>query len=145
MVNPSPTDGPPVGEIAIDFVSPVAFERRDAVAVDRDMLFGSILSRLAGVAAWHGLVLSGDWPTLAEEAGAAGIDGDHLRPIAWERRSFRQHGRTIVMKGLVGRIGVSGRFDHWAAPARPRPCRPSRQPYHARNGRLSGGISAFVR
>jgi hypothetical protein len=105
--------GAPVDHIGIEFLSPVAFERRDAIAVDRDMLFGSILSRVAGLAAWHGMLLSGAWEALAEEAAGTRIDASGLKPVGWTRRSYRQHGRIVAMKGLIGRLHLHGQLDRW--------------------------------
>lgn len=103
----------PINRVSFNVLSPIAFERRDAIAIDRDMLFGSILSRIAGIAAWHGILLEGSWARLADEAMSASIDTDGLRPIAWDRRSYRQHGRIIQMRGLVGRLDLRGQFEHW--------------------------------
>ncbi|MCB9944513.1 MAG: CRISPR system precrRNA processing endoribonuclease RAMP protein Cas6 [Geminicoccaceae bacterium] len=107
---PPPADSGSVAQVT--FLSPVAFEREGALAVDREMLLGSLLSRIAGVMAWHGIVPEADWAELARAEAGIEFDTGGLRPVAFERVSARQ-GRRIPMHGFLGSCTLTGDLGPW--------------------------------
>ncbi|MEZ5847258.1 MAG: CRISPR system precrRNA processing endoribonuclease RAMP protein Cas6 [Geminicoccaceae bacterium] len=107
---PPPAESGTVAQLS--FLSPVAFEREGALAADREMLLGSLLSRIAGVTAWHGIVVEADWAELARVEAGIEFDTGGLRPVAFERVSARQ-ARRIPMHGFLGSCTLSGYLGPW--------------------------------
>lgn len=95
-------------ELSLNFRTPLTFERKDAIVFDRSALFSSLLGRIAGLAAWHGMVVSADWAGLDRTVDQVSIDSEGLHPVTWERFSALQPGRSIRMAGLSGLLRLFG-------------------------------------
>jgi hypothetical protein len=91
----------------LTFLTPAALGREGALAVDAPVILGGLVSRVAGLAAWHGLVLDDDWEALDRASSLVSLDSGGLRPFGFERVSVAQ-GRRVPMLGLLGTAQLDG-------------------------------------
>jgi len=108
-------EGPvaPVDSVRLIFRSPLAALRSDLVRADPRAVIGSLVSRIAALAAWQRMALEVDTVGLAAELEWMTCTWQDSRVVKWERRSMAQPGRLIPMLGLLGTVVVEGEIDRW--------------------------------
>lgn len=102
------TPPPPAHAYLLDFISPLALTGADPREKPASLITG-LGQRLEALARWHDVTLSVDVERQSLAARARALDyrfGD-CDIVSWKRGSRRQD-RAIPMRGLIGRLEISG-------------------------------------
>lgn len=92
----------------LHFHTPLALRSGETVHGSTRPLLSSLGNRVSGLARWQDTLVEADWPALKDAAAALEHDESALRPVVWNRRSARQGGRAIPMRGLGGTLVLRG-------------------------------------
>ena len=100
-------------DMVLHLLSPTAFERGKALAIEPAMIAGSLLSRIEGIAAWHGMTVRVDRTAIMQTWQHASPILEIDRLVAWQRMSSAQGGRLVDMCGAKGRLRLGALSADW--------------------------------
>ncbi len=103
----------PADSVRIVFRTPLALLRGDWLRADPDAVLGSLVSRIAALAAWQGIALETDPALLAAELQRLQCSWQGGGVVGWQRRSMAQPQRQIPMTGYLGSLLIEGDMELW--------------------------------
>lgn len=93
---------------ALRFLTPL-HERGEASIVERPASFlMGLANRVSAMARWHDTRIVADWGGLKSAAEDVHCAFSNVREVRWERRSTRQQGRRVPMRGIMGDVWLAG-------------------------------------
>lgn len=103
----------PADSVRVVFLTPLALLRGVRLRATPEAVLGSLLSRIAALAAWQGMAVEADAAALAAELERLHCAWHECSVVDWQRRSVAQPGRHIPMTGYLGSLLVEGDFELW--------------------------------
>ena len=103
----------PTDSVRVVFSTPLALLRGERLRATPDAVLGSLLSRIAALAAWQGMAIEADAVALAAELDRLHCAWHESSVVDWQRRSAAQPGRLIPMTGYLGSLLVEGDMELW--------------------------------
>lgn len=103
----------PADSVRLVFRTPLALLRGERLRADPEAVLGSLLSRIAALAAWQGIAVEADPAMLAAELRRLQCTWQDSGVVDWQRRSAAQPGRQIPMTGFLGSLLIEGDMDLW--------------------------------
>lgn len=96
---------------SLTFRTPVCVRHGRGLSSDPRGIARSVVKRVAGMARWQGVRLTGDFDAPLREIEAAKYDAGGLLLARWQRFSLRQGPAPIPMDGFLGTLRLAGRLD----------------------------------
>lgn len=96
------------GSLSIAFITPVVVRNEGNLLRNPQAIFKSMLRRVSGMARWQGYDLKSEWAEHHAQIDALSFDQHDMSEISWERFSMRRGKEAIPVRGLTGKMAVTG-------------------------------------